>query len=181
MDEKHEDAYKIYDNEQEFKEKMGTTGSLFKRMEGYYLKDTRTGGDSGNLSIILHEIKGHLDAKKEIFEEEISIHLNTTLEALTTLLSPLSNHINQYNSYEAGLKGEERGRELLNSNDATTIFRKKSNEDNTANNRPRRHTVALHSSASNSSNGSTTLSTLSASSERDPIEEQQERPLLFRP
>ena len=42
----------------------------------------------------------------------------------------------------------------------------------------RRHTVTLYSSASDDSNSSITLSTISGSSAFDPVEPQQEQPLL---
>lgn len=160
----HKEACETHTDKDKYFAAMEKLGNVFKLIQ-----------DSCNkMKIGLSSAQGFINGKLDCFDENNSpVSLITELTTyIRFLLDQTSLYLNKYNTASAGYKGEVRGAlkaGLLNNHSKVTILRSKNNGENTvqyATNR--RNTVDYYS----------TTSEESRTSECDPIEPQQEQPLL---
>jgi hypothetical protein len=157
MEEKHNEACKEYTDYKIFNSVMEQTGNVFKSMEIYYESTTQ----SDNLRNVLNEAIGFVQGKEKNFDSDTLENLNAISESLNTLLSPVKLFIGIYNTFNAGRKGEIKGEQVA----STKFFSIASDHSRTS-------TVSDESDESNQS-------TLSGNSVFNPIDSQQEIPLLL--
>ncbi len=173
-DEMHEKSCEKHTVKGEYLNAMHNLGNVFKSI----VRDCT--GTKEKITLVKGELKGN----ENIFTDSDSImsSIGAIDGAINSLLQESNLYLSIYNTAEIHLKGKEEGAkeaELLNDNSTATILRNNNKESDTIKySTNRRNTIAVYSSASDDSNSSITLSTISGSSTYDPVEPQQERPLL---
>ena len=117
-----------------------------------------------------------IDSKKLIICPE-STEPNKQLEAhMSTIRNNSSLVTSVLHAKQQGVTAAKKASASYANNTVISATLRKDKDNNGTPNR--RHTVTLYSSASDDSNSSITLSTISGSSAYDPVEPQQEQPLL---
>ena len=124
-----------------------------------------------------------IDSKKLIIcpestepNKQLEAHMSTIRNNSSLVTSVLQGAVRIYDAKQQGVTAAKKASASYANNTVISATLRKDKDNNGTPNR--RHTVTLYSSASDDSNSSITLSTISGSSAYDPVEPQQEQPLL---